>query len=392
MPTTASAMSCFTTQCGCPTAYLEDWCAESNALIHSEWCVESETNCAQCGGVLCEEDDHDDQDGDDEEEISVYIPLEPPLPGIMPGLTKPKVILAQYIDYPPYAYMSEPPEGDYELAGFGVDVAKGLESVCDIDVNFVQTDWADCWDAGKIGEGLNNGHYHACMTYTHTKGERNRFLDFSYGILSMNKPAGLLTLLTDGVPTITGLDDLSGKKIVDVVGWAPTADALAMVTNQCTGNRFSGYEVVTPDAYDSLPANDAAMQMLRNGEADAMWVYADQGFVYQCDDGEEAEWDCDLWSGLGTEYAYVQTGLEAAYNGTTLTISKKGSGLPAILNPCIQKFMETEAYYDTCVKHDLTGSCYANDHFPAAEEDNSPWLIPTDELTSDCSSGYCQCP
>ena len=47
--------------------------------------------------------------------------------------------------------------------------------------------------------------------------------------------------------------------------------------------------------------------------------------------------------GFGTTFAYVQTGiLEHSYNGTTLTISKKGSGLADIVNPCIQSFMQTK--------------------------------------------------
>jgi hypothetical protein len=43
---------------------------------------------------------------------------------------------------------------------------------------------------------------------------------------------------------------------------------------------------------------------------------------------------------------------EHAINGTTLAISKKGSGLNDILNPCIEKFMKTKEYYQICQKHD----------------------------------------
>merc|ERR1711998_445927 len=114
-----------------------------------------------------------------------------------------------------------------------------------------------------------------------------------------------------------------------------TADTLALVTNKCTGERFAtDFEMVTP----TVDGNDAAMEMLMNGTVDAMWVYADQAYNYQChDDGITPTWNCDLWSGFGTQYAYVQTGLFGhAYNGTTLTISKRGSGLSDIVNPCIQ--------------------------------------------------------
>eukprot|EP00439_Symbiodinium_sp_Y106_P004079 s11076_g1.t1 len=65
--------------------------------------------------------------------------------------------------------------------------------------------------------------------------------------------------------------------------------------------------------------------MLRNGAADAMFVYADQAKNYQCDGTTVAAWNCTLWEGFGTEYAYVQTGqFGYVVNGTTLALSKKG--------------------------------------------------------------------
>ena len=42
------------------------------------------------------------------------------------------------------------------------------------------------------------------MTYTHTQGIRNDYADFSYGILDVNKAAGLLTLLENGMPKLDG--------------------------------------------------------------------------------------------------------------------------------------------------------------------------------------------
>lgn len=74
------------------------------------------------------------------------------------------------------------------------------------------------------------------MSYTHTAGERNRFLEFTNGILNVNKAAGLLVRLnSDGSPAISPSSDLNGVKVVDVTGWAPTADTLAFVLNDCTG-------------------------------------------------------------------------------------------------------------------------------------------------------------
>ena len=76
------------------------------------------------------------------------LPLEPPLPGVMPGRDKARLIFAQDIDYPPYAYLASPPEGDFTIAGFGHDVAMGLEQVCPVEVTVVQTKWSDCWHEG----------------------------------------------------------------------------------------------------------------------------------------------------------------------------------------------------------------------------------------------------
>jgi len=64
------------------------------------------------------------------------------------------------------------------------------------------------------------------MTYTHTRGQRPRFMEFSRSILGLNKPAGLLTRISGGVPAVNGASTLNGLKVADVNGWAPTADTL----------------------------------------------------------------------------------------------------------------------------------------------------------------------
>lgn len=111
----------------------------------------------------------------------------------------------------------------------------------------VQTDWTDCWGSGgTIGLGLAQGHYHGCMSYTHTRGMRNRFVEFTHGILNVNKPAGLLVRLrSDGKPEVSSYHDLSGLTVVDVARWAPTEDGLAFVNNDCTGGKFDGWTMVT---------------------------------------------------------------------------------------------------------------------------------------------------
>jgi len=109
--------------------------------------------------------------------------------------------------------------------------------------------------------------------------------------------------------------------------------------------------------------------------------------------------NCTLWDGLGTTYAYIQTGLVTqAEGGTTLTMSKKGSGLPDIVNPCLEKFLLTKSYYKLCQKYNLELACFHNDFFPADIHDQLhasllPSFFPTNMLnTTDCASGYCPCP
>ena len=123
---------------------------------------------------------------------------------------------------------------------------------------------------------------------------------------------------------------------------------------------------------------------------------ADQAERFSCaNTAEETPWDCDLWDGLGTEFAYIHTGhFEWYRNGTTLSIAKKGAGLADIVNPCIQSLMGTEFYYDLCEKYDFVDGCYANEFFPDDQQivETAIYDLPTNELPGDCSSGYCPCP
>lgn len=300
-----------------------------------------------------------------------------------------KLTFGQDTNYPPYAFKNE---STGELTGFGKDIADGMTAMCDeLEIQVVETKWSNCWSSaggGTLGALLEDGSLDACMTYTHTQGIRNTYADFSYGILEVNKAAGLLSVLENGKPIVTGLDDLAGKTVVDVGGWAPTADGLGFVTNKCTDQKYSSdYTLLVGKN------NDEALEMLLNGTADAMFVYADQAYNYQCKDGVEKEWDCTLWDGFGTNFAYVQTG-QFGYtnNGTTLAMTKKDSGIAEKVNPCLAKFMASKEYHDICVKYELTDSCYRNKFFTQAEMEKKEYNKPTDEHKSDCSNGYCPCP
>ena len=55
---------------------------------------------------------------------------EPSLPGIMGGTDKPKILIAQDVDYPPYAFLDD----KYNLGGFGKEMADGVAKACDWDL------------------------------------------------------------------------------------------------------------------------------------------------------------------------------------------------------------------------------------------------------------------
>jgi len=281
-------------------------------------------------------------------------------------------------------------------------MAEGMGELCGFDVVITETRWTECWGNQTVGRGLLNGHYHGCMTYTHSKGSRDRQMDFSHAFLKDHKQAGLLVRLKDdGTPEIDGNHTLQGKKIVRVNGWAPTADGLAFALNSCTGERFAGYSIVPSST--QLP-NDDALGKLLDGTADAMWVYVDQGENYKnagcivhdpVKRSTSLDWDCAKWAGFGKKFAFVQTGqLGHAINGTTLAVSKKGSSLNNIINPCMDRFMQTEEYYKVCSKHGLTQVCYPNAFFPKQYLTTSTpaWEIRTKDLETQCSDGYCPCP
>jgi len=326
------------------------------------------------------------------------------LTGVFPDANgRTKLILAQDIDWPPYAYVAVPPEGDFEVAGIAHDMVKAMADLCDWDVTVVQTNWVGCWDSGHAGADLLAGVYNGCMTFTNTVGERNRFMEFSESILQSNKPAGIITRLdANGNPVISGNSNLEGVNVVDVTGWAPTADTLAVGMNDCSGAQFAGYNMLPalPTPEGASP-NDVALAALLDGRADAMWIYADQAYNYRPNQpGVTPTWDVAMWSRLGQPngFAYIHTGmLEHTNNGTTLTMSRKGSGLPSVINPCLREYMQTQSYYDICVEHHLESACFPNSFFPEVEAahphiyfSSTPDLAGQEEGT--CAHGYCPCP
>jgi len=302
--------------------------------------------------------------------------------------------MAVFNDWPPYAFgnVTNP------LQGLVPDVVRGMDKLetgtcAGKTFELVLKPWSECWTNNTIGEGLKNGDFQACMAYTHTKGIRNNFCDFGHPIIDNNSPAGLLTLLDENCkPKVTGLDDLNGKTVVDVGGWAPGEDGFKIVKNFCTDAVYSSNAILITPAEDGP---DAAMQYLRAGKADAMLTYADQAHIHQsgCKNNDDVSWNCSLWEGFGTEYAYVQTGqIDYLENGTTLVMAKKDEGIVEKLNPCMLEFMQTKEYYDICVTHETVDICFRNSHFPVKDHPPRPWSKPTNDQTGECWSGYCKCP
>merc|ERR1712046_54682 len=103
----------------------------------------------------------------------------------------------------------------------------------------------------------------------------------------------------------------------------------------------------------------------------------------------EASADNAVAEGFGTAFAYIQTGLDQwMINGTTLAMSKRGSGLASVLNPCIDVVVRTQEYLDLCKAYFEESQCIGGSsggtvfYNTAADER-------TDSYT--CASGYCTC-
>jgi len=293
------------------------------------------------------------------------------------------------LNYPPFSFESE----DGEIAGFFRDFADGMSAVCDnLEIVLVETAWAQCWAEGDgfegLGSAVTSSNLDGCTGYDHRHGVRDVISEMSDAILQVD-PAGLLTLLDkDGHPKVTGRDDLSGKKIIDVNGWSPIPDHLNFVTNLCTDERYSfDYELVDTQGY----GHDEAMKMMRDGGGDAIFMNADYvpDLLSACGKNESSS-NCTLWEGFGIEYAYVQSGqFDYLLNGTTLAMSPKGSGIRETLRPCMSEFMASKEYYDICVKYELESDCFTNEFFPSTDVPISN--APTNEQTGGCSNGYCSC-
>ena len=101
------------------------------------------------------------------------------------------------------------------------------------------------------------------------------------------------------------------------------------------------------------------------------------------------------WDGFGTTYAFIHMGLVVQRNGTTVAMSKLGSGLNDALNPCIQTVLQTKEYQQLCQAggHPVDMKCFTNEFF--SDEDVVRSIYATSQSkrtdTKTCADGYCTC-
>ena len=97
--------------------------------------------------------------------------------------------------------------------------------------------------------------------------------------------------------------------------------------------------------------------------------------------------------GFGTKFAYIHTGLnEWSHNGTVLAISRRGSGLPYLLNPCIDEIVRTPQYLDLCTKHfGSTATCIGGEGTDEDRDFDKPMNQRTGTDQNTCAEGYCPC-
>ena len=90
------------------------------------------------------------------------------------------------------------------------------------------------------------------------------------------------------VPRKIRSDPCRGLKVVDVVGWAPTADTLALAENKCTKERFTGFTIVQPTVTTANANNEACWTEKRIGEDEGFdhffrWWYGNStNFIGKC--------------------------------------------------------------------------------------------------------------
>ncbi|KAL1504952.1 hypothetical protein AB1Y20_008719 [Prymnesium parvum] len=318
---------------------------------------------------------------------------DPPVPGVLQGKAGARVLLGLAPDYPPYTSWAGTP---LELTGYMVDLGKLMHPMCNVEVEFILSPWSECWTSKPsalyfpevneyVGQSIYRGYVHGCTAYTHTKGERTLSLEFTDSVLGGLKTAGILTRLDDsGNPIISpSVYNYSGIKLGDVAGWAPTADTFLYNTNRCAGKKFIKEDAILTVA----DGNGPAIAALLDGTFDALYIYADQMYQFQQSGDANA-------NGFGTTFAYIHQGMnEWSYNGTTFAISKRGSGLKQVLDPCIEKISKTKNYTQVCEKYFEPSSCIQNEYSSTSSSGplfyDAPMDVRTDSNT--CAEGYCTC-
>jgi hypothetical protein len=358
-------------------------CMAIDSGTHCEsWCNEYTCDSAHCKGCTkCHP----------EPEAAPY----PTIPGVAPN----RILLGMAPDYAPYTDWT--PTVPPQLGGFNKEFMDLMEPTCGLKVEAFLGAWSNCWTTKPaaiyfpevseyIGDYIREGIVHGCTAYTHAQGERGYTLEFTHSILGGLKTAGILTRLVNGKPIVSPqLSDFTNVKVGDVSGWAPTPDTFGFNINYCTGEK-----IIAPTTIHQAAAGDGnipGIEALKAGEFDALYLYSDQIYNFQRPTSMASE--KALAAGLGTDFAYIQFGLDQwSYNGTTLAISKRGSGLKDVLDPCIKKVSMTKAYTELCESYFEPASCIQNE-FSTPTDSSYFYDAKMNERTDSymCADGYCTC-
>lgn len=297
-------------------------------------------------------------------------------------------------NYPPYDFLENRPGAPETQTGFGFEFAKLVCEEGRLDCRFIRDTYDNCWTTDDFpGSGIQAGYFQACSTYTNTY-LRQTGVEFGHSF-TQGRAAGVLSRLENGVPVIDPSSNMAGKKIALVGGWATNGQALAYITNNCTGELFADYSTFTPE--DEFTGPDAAIRALLDGEADGIFMYAstirDRSNPNAC--FLEAGCDITLYTDrLGVDYAWIHTDIyEYQANGTTLAFTHKASGLNQLLNPHIQTVLRSKEYADLCHEYiEVRGfddiSCFPNEFMSLGSNE-----VATEQMAEklSCQAGYCQC-
>lgn len=277
--------------------------------------------------------------------------------------------------------------------GFVFDLVMEACRLAGVKCEAVHDRYTNCLDGDGAGgtyagTGILAGFYDACSGFYDTF-ERRLAVDFGRPVLHP-ATAGLLVRLDPETkaPSVAPGEALSNKVVALVGGWSTTASSLARAVNDCTGERYdssaeTGFHTVVP--FDVFGGPDEAMRALLGGSVDALFI--EDNIVHDRVGCAPPACDASLWSGLGERFAFAHVGIPYLAGGITAAFAKKSSSLNAVLDPYLERAIQSRVYADLCRKYDLEHVCLDNVHINASSRRA---ILPRSASMS-CESGVCAC-